>query len=170
MKLEQKTIDALRWITDILHRHNVPYRIGGGFAAHVYGSPRKVNDIDISLPGNYFDNIMPEISEYITYNLGHSANAKWDCIGLTLEYKGQEIDMTDVDTLRMSSLDFSKWFQTKDEFRKFDPILTDVSGIKVYLIDPRDLFAYKKELADINHLYQLEDINAVETYIKENNK
>lgn len=49
--MNEKTTRALKWIVGILSKLEVPYRIGGGFAAHVYGSNRLINDIDISLPG-----------------------------------------------------------------------------------------------------------------------
>jgi len=45
--MEEKTLNALNWIVGILTKHRIPYRIGGGLAAHVYGSPRPVNDIDL---------------------------------------------------------------------------------------------------------------------------
>lgn len=167
--MENKTLDALRWIVEILDRNKIPYRIGGGFAAHVYGSGRPVNDIDFSLSGKYFPIIVAETKEYITAGPKHYSNEKWDCDTLSLNYHGQEIDMTNVDTLRMSSRDMTEWFQTKDSFRKFEPISTNISGIEVSLIDPRDLVAYKRELADENHKYQMDDVLAVEKYINENN-
>lgn len=166
--MEEKTINALKWIVEILNKNKIPYRIGGGFAAHIYGSARPIRDIDITFPGKYFSMIMSDVSEYIKYDLGHYSNEKWDCDGLTLNYYGQEIDITDIDTLRMSSKELTKWFQTKDNFRKFDPILTNVNNIEVFLIDPRDLIAYKKELADDGHQYQLIDIKAIEEYINKN--
>lgn len=165
---EKKTIEALRFIVEIFNRHNVPYRIGGGFAAHVYGSSRPIKDIDITFPGKYFPIIMSDVSEYIEHELKHYSNEKWDCDGLTLNYYGQEIDITDINTLQMSNLKMTEWYQTKNNFRKFDPILTDVNGIKISLIDPRDLVAYKKELADEGHLYQLVDIKAIQEYIDKN--
>ncbi len=168
--MEEKTANALKWIVKILNKHNIPYRIGGGFAAHVYGSPRPIKDIDITFSGKYFPIIMPDVSEYIEYEFKHYLNEKWDCDGMTLNYYGQEIDITDIDTLRMSNRELTKWFQTKDNFRKFDPILTDVNGIEVLLIDPRDLIAYKKELADKDHQYQLIDVKAVQEYINKNKK
>lgn len=163
--MEEKTSRALHWIVGILDKHKVPYRIGGGFAAHVYGSTRPIKDIDITLPGKYFDNIMPEISKYIEYELKNYKDEKWECYGLTLNYNNQEIDITDIDTLRMSDKEQTKWFQTKDTFRNFDPVPTIVDGVKVLLIDPRDLAAYKKHL-DGDH--QLVDIEAVQKYIASN--
>lgn len=164
--MQPKTLNALKWIIPILDKHKVPYRIGGGFAAHVYGATRPINDIDITCPGKYFPIIMPEISNYITYQFEHSQDEKWDCNGLTLNYNDQEIDMTDIDTLKMSNKEKTEWLQTKDFYRKFNPIPTEIEGITVSLIDPRDLVAYKKHL-DGDH--QLVDIEAVEKYIKEYN-
>lgn len=167
--MEEKTLKALHYITSILDKHKIPYRIGGGFAAHIYGSERPVNDIDISLSGKYFDLIIPEIKEYIKSGPKYYLGEKWDCNYISINYNGQDIDMTDVDTLRMSNKELTKWFQTKDSFRKFPNVIKEVDGIEVLLIDPRDLVAYKKELADKDHLYQLIDIEAVEKYITDNN-
>ena len=149
-----------------MDKHQVPYRIGGGFAAHIYGANRPINDIDITFPGKYFPIIIPEVTGYVAYEFGHSKDEKWDCDGLTLEYEGQEIDMTDIDTLKMSNKKKTEWLQTKDNFRKYPNVIRDVEGIKISLIDPRDLVAYKRHL-DGEH--QTVDVKAVEEYIKENN-
>jgi hypothetical protein len=160
--MQEKTSRALHWIVGILDKHTVPYRIGGGFAAHIYGSTRPIKDIDITLPGKYFDSIMPEISKYIEHELKNYKDEKWDCYGLTLNYFDQEIDITDIDTLHMSNKEQTEWIQTKDTFCNYDPIPTVVDGITVLLIDPRNLAAYKKHL-DGEH--QQVDIKAVEKYI-----
>ncbi len=161
--MEEKTINALRWIVSILDKNNIPYRIGGGFAAHIYGSSRPINDIDFSLSGEYFPIIVSETKDYITSGPKHYLNEKWDCDCISINYFGQKIDMTDIDTLKMSNLEMNKWFQTKEEFRKFDTIRTNVEGISVSLIDPRDLVGYKKHLLDRD--YQLIDVEAIEGYI-----
>jgi hypothetical protein len=160
--MKEKTVKALGWIAAILNKHNVPYRIGGGFAAHVYGSSRPVNDIDITLPGKYFAAVLPEISEYITWGPKQFSGEKWEGYGLTLNYYGQEIDITDIDILRMSNLALTDWFQTKDVFRTYEPIMMNVYEIDIVVIDPRDLIAYKKHM-DGGH--QQADVKAVEKYI-----
>jgi len=165
----EKTLKGLHWIVDILNKNNIPYRIGGGFAAHVYGSERQVNDIDISLSGKYFPLIMSDISEYIEYDLKHYLNEKWDCDTLSLDYHGQEIDMTDIDTLFMSNKEQTEWFKSKDNHRKFPSVLTIFDGFEISLVDPRDLVAYKKELVDDGHLYQADDVKAIEKYITDHN-
>jgi len=160
--MSDRTIEAFKWIIEVLEKHNVPYRIGGGFAAHFYGARRPINDIDISLPGKYFEAIVPEVREYITAGPKHYSNEKWDCDTLSINYHGQDIDMTDIDTLRMSNKEKTEWFQTKDKFRKYPNQIMHIAGMDVSLIDPRDLVAYKKEL-DGDH--QFIDIEAVEEYM-----
>ncbi|MEI6528523.1 MAG: hypothetical protein WCO10_02505 [bacterium] len=159
--LQEKTEEALKWIVDILDKNNVPYKIGGGFAAHIYGSPRVINDIDISLSGKYFPIIIPYVTDYITVGPKHYLNEKWDCMTLSLNYKGQDIDITDIDTLKMSNLEKTKWINVK-EIRLFDAIPTDINKLNVSIMDPRDLVCYKEELGGE---HQLIDIEAIKKYI-----
>lgn len=159
--LSDKVLSGLRWITDILDRNNIPYKIGGGFAAKIYGSPREVNDIDISLSGKYFDEIVLEVKEYITAGPKHYLNEKWDCNTLSVNYKGQDIDMTDVDTLKMTNLNQTKWINVKD-IRLFEGVVTDINGIETSIMDPRDLIEYKKELGGE---YQQVDIEYIQKYL-----
>jgi len=159
--MEDKTLEALKWIVGILNKLEVPYRIGGGFAAHIYGSSRPINDIDISLPGRFFDAIVSETKDYITAGPKHYSNEKWDCDTLSLSYHGQDIDLTDVDTLRMSNKAKTEWVSPKEKYYVHDPVIKNIVGIDVALFDPRDLIAYKKEL-DGDH--QTIDIDAVEKY------
>ncbi|OHA81468.1 MAG: hypothetical protein A2675_03280 [Candidatus Yonathbacteria bacterium RIFCSPHIGHO2_01_FULL_51_10] len=164
--MEEKTVNALRWIVEILTKNEIPYRIGGGFAAHIYGSTRSINDIDVSLSGKYFSAIIPEVSNYITAGPKHYSNEKWDCDTLSLDYNGQEIDITDVDTLRMSNKEEIEWVQVKDTYRRFPGIMMSIEGVNVSLMDPRDLVAYKKHLGGD---HQLVDIESVEKYIADKN-
>ncbi len=165
IKLEKKVMQGLEWITKILDKNKIPYKIGGGFAAKVYGSPRGVNDIDISLSGKYFDIIVPEVFDYITAGPKHYLNEKWDCNTLSVNYNGQDIDMTDVDTLKMTDLKLTKWINVK-ESRLFDGIITNINGVVVSIMDPRDLISYKKELGGE---YQLIDIESIQKYLDKNN-
>lgn len=165
LDISERTNKGLHWIVKILNRHGIPYKIGGGFAAKVYGSPRAVNDIDISLSGTFFDIIVSEVEKYITAGPKHYLNEKWDCNTLSISYNGQDIDMTDVDTLLMSNLDQSAWMKVKD-MRLFDAIICNINGIDVSIMDPRDLVAYKKELGGE---HQAIDIEAIEKYMHLNN-
>lgn len=145
--MEEKTIRALHWIVGILDAHNVPYRIGGGLATHLYGSGRPVNDIDISLSGKYFPAIVPIVQEFITAGPKHYLNEKWDCTTLSLEYRGQEIDLTDVDTLLMRDKEGTQWMRNADIYGKWPDMKVEVDGIAVTLMHPRVLLEYKEHLS-----------------------
>lgn len=165
IELEEKTINTLKWIVSILNKHKVPYRIGGGFAAYIFGSNRKVNDLDISISGEYFPVILSDVKEYIIAGPKHYLNEKWNCNTLSLNYQKQDIDLTDIDTLLMTNKEKTEWIQVKNNFRKYPPKKLIFENIEISLMDPRDLIGYKKHL-DGEH--QLIDIQAVEEYIKNN--
>ena len=162
--MQEKTYKALKWIIEILDKNNISYKIGGGFAANFYGSSREINDIDISLSGKNFEIIIPEVKEYITIGPKHYLNEKWDCNTLSLNYFGQDIDITDIDTLKMTNLDKTKWIQVR-EIRQYDGIFKNIDDLTVSIMDPRDLIKYKKELGGE---HQLIDIKAIERYIEKN--
>jgi hypothetical protein len=86
------TESALKWIISILEKHNIQFQIGGGFAAHVYGSGREIADIDIALPEEKFETILPDIQKYVISGPKHFADKDWDLEIMTAEYKGQIID------------------------------------------------------------------------------
>ncbi len=163
LTLDEKTINALRWIIAILNKNEIDYQISGGFAGKVFGSKRKLNDIDIDISKNNFDKILPEISEYIIYGPDHYIDFKWDLELITLNYKGQEIDICDSDNSLISNKEGTRWIHFSTNFSKTLDI--DLNGIKIKVINPKDFLEYKKEL-DGKH--QLEDIEAVKNFLNKN--
>ena len=145
--MERKTHDALRWVVSILSDNRIPYRIGGGLAAHLYGACRPVNDIDISLSGKYFAVIVPLVKNFITVGPKHYLNEKWNCTTLSLNYHGQDIDLTDVDPLLMRDSKNIRWIQNKDIYNKHPDVTKEVRGLEVVLMNPRVLLEYKQELS-----------------------
>ena len=163
--MEEKTLNALKWIVRILSESNIPYCIGGGMAMHLYGSDRQVNDIDISVSGKYFLVIVPLVKEYITAGPKYYKNDKWDCTTLSLDYNGQEIDLTDADTLMMSKKDGTGWIKNKEIYQKYPSVIKEVDGTQISLMDPRVIFEYKQELGGE---HQESDLKFLEEYIKDN--
>ena len=163
--MEEKTLNALKWIVGILNRNNIPYCIGGGMAVYLYGSGRPVKDIDISVSGQYFPIVVPPVKNYIIAGPKHYKNDKWDCTTLSLNYEGQDIDMTDADTLLMSKKDGTGWIRNKEIYQKYPNVIKEVGGINVSLMDPRVLLEYKQELDGEHQGY---DIKFLEQYIKAN--
>ncbi|HAO64858.1 TPA: hypothetical protein DCQ44_02650 [Candidatus Taylorbacteria bacterium] len=161
--MQEKTLKALQWIVGILDKNKVDYQIAGGFAASVYGSKRKINDIDIDMHEADFLKIIPEIKPYIIYGPKRFKNEKWDLELITLDYNGQEIDLSGADTLRMSNKDKTAWISY--EKTSFNTVPRTVNGLNIKVLHPLELINYKKEL---DGEQQSEDILAVEKYISEN--
>lgn len=163
--MEEKALNALKWIVGILNENNIPYCIGGGMATYLYGSDRLVNDIDISVSGKYFSTIVPLVKDYIIAEPKHYKNDKWDCTTLSLNYEGQDIDMTDADTLMMSKREGTEWIKSKEIYQKYPNVNKELRGIHISLMDPRVLFEYKQEL-DGEH--QESDRKFLKKYIESN--
>src|SRR5436190_222358 len=144
MDLEDKTVNALKWVVSILNKHGVDYQIAGGFAAKLYGSSRPLNDIDIDISERHFATILPEALPYVIEGPGRFKDDKWDCERMTLDYKGQIIDITGSDTLKMTNKDRTEWLQCHTG--PFHNNVINVAGININVIYPRDLAEYKKDL------------------------
>ena len=160
--LPEKTINALRWITDILNNKNIQYQVSGGLAAKIYGSQRELNDIDIEIPEEGFDDIAEDIKPFIADELKHHKNGKWDSLCLSLNYEGQEIDISGAYTCKVSNQERTGWIDVPADFSKIEKI--KIGEMEVNVIGPQNLIDYKQHL-DGDH--QLEDIEAAKKYIAE---
>ncbi|MCR4285279.1 MAG: hypothetical protein NUW00_00110 [Candidatus Kaiserbacteria bacterium] len=144
--MNDNTLNALKWIAGILNENNMPYRVGGGMATFLYGSGRKINDIDISFSGENFSRLMPLVEGYVVVEPKHYLDEKWDCITLSLAYNGQDIDLTDIDTLLMKSSDGSVWLKNKEIYQKWPDVRKEIEGVPVTLMHPKVLLEYKQHL------------------------
>lgn len=161
--MDNKLISALEWIAFILNRENIPFEITGGLAAHIYGAQRPINDIDIDIPEDRFDDLLPRIKGYITFGPGRYIDEKWDCKLLTLEYEGQEIDIGGAYETKLFD-DISKsWKSCPADLSKAK--IFDFEGLKIPVVDPKDLIDYKRLLIHPKFPYQKKDIEVIEEYL-----
>lgn len=161
--MTQKLDNALRWIVGILNKHNIKYQISGGFAAHIYGAQRAVNDIDIEIPDTNFGKILDEVKPYLTFGPGQYTDKKWDLLLMTLNYNGQEIDICGGQNTRIFDSTRNKWVNSNANFETAKKI--KFMGLELSVIDPQELIDYKT-LLDGEH--QKSDIAAVINYIIKN--
>ena len=61
----KNTQAAFHWIVNILKTHNIPFHVAGGLAAKSYGAQRELADIDLDIPEDRFEDIIPEVQKYI---------------------------------------------------------------------------------------------------------
>mgnify|MGYP001612639666 CR=1 FL=1 len=66
-KTSRNTKEAFLWIVGILKNNDVPFRISGGLAARLYGTKRKLADIDLEIKKKDFNKILAEIIIYAKF-------------------------------------------------------------------------------------------------------
>lgn len=158
--MENKLLKALHWIVGILNKHKIQYNISGGFSAHLYGSNRPVNDIDIDIPEDDFEKIYDDVKAYIILGPENYKDERWDLKLMTLNYFDQEIDIGGAFKQKIFDDISQKWINLPTNFSKSKKI--NVDGIELNIIDPHDLVNYKKLLSGE---HQKIDIKAVQEFI-----
>lgn len=135
---------ALKWISQILNKHHIPYQITGGLAAQVHGSHRPLIDIDIDLPNAAITQILPEISPYLRYGPRRYHSREWDILLATLNYHGQLIDLSGADDGLIFDRNAQQWVQCKVDFSTVQ--WRSIAGLQVPVIAKSELIHYKSIL------------------------
>lgn len=152
---------TLDWIIPLLKNRHIPFQITGGFAAHLYGAARPINDIDIDLPTPYLDLLIPELEPYITHPAQRHRDATWDLYVCTLDYNGQLIDLTGASDAFIKNKDTGCWDALE---MNFDTVVwCNAFGHSLPLQNPADLIAYKLKIK-YDEAKHLDDAAAVQRY------
>lgn len=160
MRNNSVTEKALIWITDILKKHNIPFQITGGFAARIYGTTRPLADIDIDIPEDEFDVVKPEVLNFITYGPANYKSDKFDLLLMTLNYHGQEIDLSGAYTTKVFNEKTGLWQTLIEDLSQV--VMKPIWGLHLPVISKNTLIAYKKilsrpvDVVDINELEKIE--------------
>lgn len=133
---------ALRWIVEILKSKQIQFQIRGGFAAMLYGSSRELVDIDIDIHNKDFEKILDEVKGYIVFGPDQYVDESLNRRLMTLEYKGQLIDITGEGQIFDRSR--SSWVDQVVNYEKSNNM--EVYGMTVPVISKEDLLAYKAKL------------------------
>jgi hypothetical protein len=136
------TESAFRWIINILQKHKTPFQIKGGLASNLYGVKRELVDIDISIPEDRFDELLPDVKDFIKSGPEQYLDEEWDIKLITLKYKGQKIDIAGAFEKKNFDKVNHKWVNTPSNFST--SVFMDVYGLKVPVIAKEDLISYKK--------------------------
>ena len=148
---------ALAWIIDILRSSQIPFQISGGLAAKAYGATRELADIDIDIPDDKFDLVKDRVGDYIIFGPEHLKGEQWDLLLMTLNYKGQEIDISGAYRTKIFNKESGIWYPLITDFSKV--VIRDIMGLQVPVIPRDELLTYKKILAravDIIDIKQIE--------------
>lgn len=154
---------ALIWITDILKKNRVPFQITGGLAAIAYGASRSLEDIDIDIPDNQFENILNDVKPYIIFEPKRFKSDKWDLLLMTLNYQGQEIDLSGADSAHVYNELTNEWILLNEDL--MNATYKNIFDLDLPVIPLKNLIYYKKILA---REVDLIDIHQIETKIAAN--
>lgn len=141
----RNTKKALVWITNILQKYDIPFQITGGLAVRIYGSARKLADIDIDIPEEGFKKIQDDVSPYIIFGPGKYKNKHWDLFLMTLNYNGQEIDLCGTNKTKMYNMKDKVWVKQNIDLSKSTH--TNIYGLYLPIVSRDELLAYKKIVA-----------------------
>jgi hypothetical protein len=136
---------ALRWITDIIQRHDIPYQACGGLAARAYGSTRPLVDIDFYAPLGRFDEIRPEVQATITRGPLYETGRYWDLTYVQMIYEGQKIEIGDSETTSIFDDAAQQWVKQVIDFDR--SVYAELYGVRVPVMPKAQLIAYKSMLA-----------------------
>lgn len=140
----RKTKEAFNWIIDTLETHKVPYRISGGFAARLYGSKRKLADIDVEILDSGFKKILVDIKNYIKIGPKKFEDKNMKTYGVVMNYKGQILELSGTKTEYLFDINKKKWIKSRIDLSKITR--KNVYGRSVKVIRRKDLIEYKRKL------------------------
>ncbi len=150
----KNTEEAFVWVVNVLQVKNIEFQITGGFAARLYGSERELADIDIDIHDKDFDAIVNDIQPYIISGPEYYTDENWKLKIVTLDYKGQVIDICGEATIFDATS--KEWVLILTDFSKNKYI--NAYGIEVPVISKESLIFYKSKLL---REVDVEDIEAL---------
>lgn len=150
----QNSEKAFHWIVTILQRHNIPFEIDGGLAARAYGAKRELVDIDLVIPEERFDEIVPEVEPYIIYGPSYFTDDKWNLMLMTLDYEGQAIDIAGAENQKYFDESKHEWVSSPADFSKSEKKI--IFGEEVGVIPKTRLIEEKRHLGREVDLIDLE--------------
>lgn len=148
---------ALKWITGILYENQIPFQITGGLAAHAYGATRPFADIDVDIPEEYLQKLLPRVRPFVVLGPTHFRDEFWDLQLMTLNYHDQEIDLGGAYQAKIFDPRRQDWIQVNSDFST--SVMKLILGIEVPVIEKNALIAYKTILSREVDLIDIEMIS-----------
>ena len=147
---------TLAWILPLLKSVNGVYEITGGFAAHLYGATRPINDIDFEVSKATINALEPLVSQYIIYGPAQYSDSTWNLYVMTLSYQGQEIDLSTAEGGFIKNKRNGAWEALDTHFG--EPQLIGYQGLQLNVQSKEDLRHYKSKIAyeEEKHLHDIE--------------
>lgn len=140
----RNTEAALKWIVKILKELKIPFEIDGGLAAEAYGSKRELADIDINVPGEDFDKIVPMVKEYLKFGPDWYHDDHWKIYLMTIKYGGQNIDISPLGKISFYNKKNKKWEDYPCDMS--GTRIINLAGMDLPFVNEIKLMIYKDKL------------------------
>lgn len=128
-----------------ISKKKIPFQITAGFAAKIYGSDRPLYDIDLDVPEKDIKDLAEDVKKFIVKGPYHRKSKHFDLILLTLNYKGQPIDLGGAYDVKIKDKRSSKWINYPTDFsiaRKHN-----IFEMRLPVVTKEELISYKSMVA-----------------------
>ena len=142
-------------IAKTFKENNISFKITGGLAAIVYGAKRKLFDIDIEVLKKYIQKIRKLFKKYITEDIHHLQNERFDIYVMSLDINGVVIDISQVEESYVIDKNGNK-IGGENSLNKAK--LMKIDRIEVPIEDKDELIKYKKILNRDTDLIDIEQM------------
>ncbi|WP_461534933.1 hypothetical protein [Spongorhabdus nitratireducens] len=134
---------ALKWIVELLNRRNIPFAVCGGLAAISYGSTRPLNDIDLFVPAQYFQQAVEAGRAYISKPAQHYCEVSegWDLEYVQFIYRDVKIEIGSADHMKIYDRSVKEWVPLEVDFAEVS--IRKVLGLEVSVLSKQALLDYK---------------------------
>lgn len=156
--MTNNTKSAFLWIINILNKLDVPFQITGGLAARAYGATRPLEDIDIDIPEDKFSLVKTNVDSFVVYGPEQFKDGSWDLMLMTLNYHGQQIDLSGASHTKICNRATKKWQDLPANFSTAE--IKTLFDVDVPVIAKNELLQYKKIIARPVDLIDIEQITA----------
>jgi hypothetical protein len=136
---------TLDFLLPILGRGDYTYHITGGFAAHLFGATREVNDIDIALPQRDFLALSQELKSFVVEGPARVLAPPWDLWLTVLRIGEQMIDLSGDEEPRVLHKSTGEWVRIPENFET--DVVVAWGGFNLRVQHPNDLAAYKSVIS-----------------------
>lgn len=137
---------ALAWIVGILNKNKIPFSVCGGLAANFYGSERPLNDIDLFVPGQCFDQVVKAGTNHISKPAQHYCEEAegWDLEYVQFIYDGIKIEVGSAHKTKIFDAEHHCWQDLPIDFE--NTVKSTIFGSPVSVMPVADLIRYKTQL------------------------
>ena len=147
---------AAQWIVGLLRERDILFLIGGGLAARGYGSRRKLNDIDLFVPGVHFSSVVQAGQPFVSKAAAHRQEEGWNLTYVQFKYEGVKVEVGNADGAQIFDAGNETWVPLNIDFSRYATV--HLLGLELPLMLKDDLVQYKSALS---RPVDIEDVRAI---------